>query len=182
MRRELRRVHETDSFLCVPGDLSVTDRPGATRDGGCRPGKTCGERPSKKVAPTKVAPVKKASAVKQAAPAKQVTPAKKSAAKVKKRPPIAAKSKPASEIVKTPLPSAKLDLSLPEDMAEELKPVGTVPLPRHDGVLPQMFGDKTGSSPFQLNGRLISNEMQLQLRNEERREVEGAALEFEFKR
>lgn len=137
---------------------------------------------SKKVAPTKVAPAKQASAVKQAAPAKQVTPAKKSAAKVKKRPPIAAKSKPASEIVKTPLPSAKLDLSLPEDMAEELKPVGTVPLPRHDGVLPQMFGDKTGSSPFQLNGRLISNEMQLQLRNEERREVEGAALEFEFKR
>ena len=48
--------------------------------------------------------------------------------------------------------------------------------------LPQMFGDKTGSSPFQLNGRLINNEMQLQLRNEERREVEGAALEFEFKR
>ena len=40
----------------------------------------------------------------------------------------------------------------------------------------------TRQSPFQLNGRLINNEMQLQLRNEERREVEGAALEFEFKR
>lgn len=99
---------------------------------------------------------------------------------MKKRPPIASKSKPASEVVKTPLPSANLDLSLPKDMAEELKPIGTVPLPRHDTVLPQMFGDK--STPFQLNGRLISNEMQLQLRNEERREVEGAALEFEFKR
>jgi hypothetical protein len=84
--------------------------------------------------------------------------------------------------VKTELPSANLDLSLPQDMANELKPIGTVPLPRHDTLLPQMFGDKAGESPFQLNGRLINNEMQLQLRNQEHREVEGAALEFEFKR
>ena len=105
--------------------------------------------------------------------------AQKKAAPVKKRSPVASKSKPASEVVKTKLPPANLDLSLPKDKVEELKPVGTVPLPRHDAVLPQMFGGK--SSPFQLNGRLISNEMQLQRRNEERREVEGAALEFEFK-
>jgi hypothetical protein len=64
-------------------------------------------------------------------------------------------------------------------MVQELKPVGTVPLPKREPLLPQMFGDK--NSPFQLNGRLLSNEMQLQLRNEERHEVEGAALEFEFK-
>jgi hypothetical protein len=124
---------------------------------------------------------------KKTAPANKAAPAKKTAADkkataVKKRPPIASKTKAASEVAKTPLPSADLDLSLPKDMAEELKPIGTVPLPRHDEVLPQMFGDKAGSSPFQLNGRLINNEMQLQLRNEERREVEGAALEFEFKR
>jgi hypothetical protein len=116
---------------------------------------------------------------KKTAPATKAAPVKKKAAPVKKRPPIAAKSKPASEVVKAPLPSANLDLSLPKGMVEELKPVGTVPLPRREPVLPQMFGDK--SSQFQLNGRLISNEMQLQLRNEERREVEGAALEFEFK-
>lgn len=113
-------------------------------------------------------------------PVKKTAPVKKKAAAVKKRPPIAAKSKPASEVVKTQLPPVDLDLSLPKDMAEEFKPVGTVPLPTREPVLPQMFGDK--SSQFQLNGRLISNEMQLQLRNEERREVEGAALEFEFKR
>jgi len=117
---------------------------------------------------------------KKPAPAKKAAPAKKKTAVVKKRAPIASKSKPASEVVKTQLPPATLDLSLPKDMAEELKPIGTVPLPRHDTVLPQMFGDK--ATPFQLNGRLISNEMQLQLRNEESREVEGAALEFEFKR
>ncbi|CAI8751801.1 MULTISPECIES: hypothetical protein [Pseudomonas] len=121
------------------------------------------------VAPIDTAPVKKASA------------ASKQAAPVKKRPPIASKSKPASEVVKTELPSAKLDLSLPKDMVQELKPVGTVPLVRREPLLPQMFGDKSGSSEFQLNGRLLSNEMQLQLRNEERHEVEGAALDFEFK-
>lgn len=131
--------------------------------------KPAADTPSKKTTPTK-----------KTTPAKKTAPVKKKVAAVKKRPPIAAKSKPASEVVKTQLPSADLDLSLPEDMVEELKPVGTVPLPKREPVLPQMFGDK--SSQFQLNGRLISNEMQLQLRNEERREVEGAALEFEFKR
>ncbi|MHC8288102.1 translation initiation factor 2 [Pseudomonas sp. XS1P51] len=130
--------------------------------------------------PAASATVKKTAPAKKTAPTKK--PTKKKAAVVKKRPPIASKSKSASEVVKTELPAVNLDLSLPEHMAEELKPVGTVPLPRHDAVLPQMFGDKAGSTPFQLNGRLISNEMQLQLRNEERREVEGAALEFEFKR
>ncbi|KPN93977.1 hypothetical protein [Pseudomonas nunensis] len=113
--------------------------------------------------------------------AKKAVPVKKKAAPIKKRAPIASKSKSASEVVKTTqLPPANLDLSLPQHMVEELKPIGTVPLPKHDGAFPQMFGDKT--SDFQLNGRLLSNEMQLQLRNEERREVEGAALEFEFKR
>ncbi|NUU35714.1 translation initiation factor 2 [Pseudomonas sp. C2B4] len=119
---------------------------------------------------------------KKSTPPSKAAPAKKKAAVVKKRPPIASKSKPASEVAKTQIPSADLDLSLPKDMVEDLKPVGTVPIPKRDPVLPQMFGDKSGSSGFQLNGRLINNEMQLQLRNEERREVEGAALEFEFKR
>lgn len=115
--------------------------------------------------------------VKTAAPAKK-TQAKKNAT-VKKRRPVASKSKSASEVAKTKLPPAKLDLSLPKDMVEELKPKGTVELPKREAILPQMFGEK--DSGFQLNGRLLSNEMQLQLRNEARRDVEGAALDFEFK-
>ena len=111
----------------------------------------------------------------------KATEVKKTPAPVKKRPPIAAKSKPASEVVKTEIPSAHLDLRLPKGMVDELKPVGTVPLPKREPLLPPMFGDKSSDSPFQLNGRLLSNEMQLQLRNEERRDVEGAALDFEFK-
>lgn len=132
------------------------------------------EKPVASATSKKTASAKKAEAVK-----KNAAPAKKKPAVLKKRPPIASKSKSASEVVKTQLPSADLDLSLPKDMVEELKPVGTVPLPRRDAVLPQMFGDK--NSQFQLNGRLLNNEMQLQLRNEERRDVEGAALDFEFK-
>ena len=84
------------------------------------------EKPAAKAAASKTAPVKKAVPVKKAAPVKNSAPAKKNATKVKKRAPIASKSKPASEVAKTPLPSANLDLSLPRDMVEELEPVGTV--------------------------------------------------------
>ncbi|VVM68556.1 hypothetical protein PS619_01667 [Pseudomonas fluorescens] len=124
--------------------------------------------------PAATSPAKKATAAQKAAPAKK--PQQKV---IKKRKPVASKSKPASEVVKTKLPSAKLDLSLPKDMVEELKPQGTVEMPKREPILPQMFGEK--NSGFQLNGRLLNNEMQLQLRNEDRREIEGAALDFEFK-
>ena len=112
-------------------------------------------------------------------PVKTAEPAEKRAEMVKSRAPIAHKSKSASEVAKTRLPSAHLDLRLPRDMVQALKPVGTVPLSPREPLLPEMFGDK--NSPFQLNGKLLNNEMQLQLRNEERREVDGALLEFEFK-
>ena len=115
-------------------------------------------------------------ATKPAVSAKQAAAQKKSSA--------ASKSKSVRRSAKKPLPAAKLDLSLPPDMVRQLKPLGTVPMPAHKPLLPNMFGDKTAQdSPFQLNGRLISNEMGLQLRNEARQnEIEGAALEFEFKR
>ena len=102
---------------------------------------------------------------------------------VKKREPIASKSKPAHEIAKKRLPAAKLDLRLPPEMVKQLRPLGTVPMPAHKPLLPNMFGEKSvEESPFQLNGRLLSNEMDLQLRNEYRHnEIEGAALDFEFK-
>ena len=124
--------------------------------------------------PAATSPAKKATAVQKAVPAR-----KAQQKVIKKRKPVASKSKPASEVVKTRLPSAKLDLSLPKDMVEELKPQGTVELPKREPILPQMFGEKNNG--FQLNGRLLNNEMQLQLRNEDRREIEGAALDFEFK-
>ncbi len=94
----------------------------------------------------------------------------------------APKSKWAYQDIKTPLVSPKLDLNLPTEMVRHLQPIGATPLPKREPLLPPMFGEKPKeSSPFQLNGRLLSNEMQLQLRREERRDIEGAALDFEFK-
>ncbi|MCI0994509.1 translation initiation factor 2 [Pseudomonas corrugata] len=113
-------------------------------------------------------------------PAAKKKVAKKTASSQKKRAPIASKSKSAHEVAKTPLPPANLDLSLPHDMVQQLQPPGKVPLPKRESLLPSMFEQKP--DPFQLNGRLLNNEMQLPLRNSERREVEGAALDFEFKR
>ena len=119
---------------------------------------------------------------KKPAPAKTAPAAKKKAATVKKRASVASKSKSAREVAQTQLPPAQLDLSLPSDMVRHLQPLGTVPKPKSVPLLPPMFGEKpTDNSAFQINRRLLSNEMKLQLRNEERRDVEGAALEFEFK-
>lgn len=68
-------------------------------------------------------------------------------------------------------------------MVRQLRPLGAVPMPAHKSLLPNMFVEKQAEeSPFQLNGRLLSNEMGLQLRNEARQnEIDGAALDFEFK-
>ncbi len=92
--------------------------------------------------------------------------------------------KPVSKAVAKPLPKAKLDLSLPVDMVDTLEPnVGTPsPIQRRKPLLPPMFTEKPETdSPFQLNGRLINNEMQLQLRNDSRHDVEGAAIDFEYR-
>lgn len=140
------------------------------------------------LAATPVADVKPVASAEQKTSAKQPTPAKKApatvkkAVKTKKRAPVASKSKSAHEVAQTKLPPAQLDLSLPSDMVRHLQPIGTMPKPKSVPLLPPMFGEKpTDNSAFQINGRLLSNEMKLQLRNDERRDVEGAALDFEFK-
>ncbi|WP_449434109.1 hypothetical protein [Pseudomonas putida] len=91
--------------------------------------------------------------------------------------------KPVSKAVAKPLPKARLDLSLPADMVNDLEPNVGNSTTRRKPLLPAMFTEKpqNDESPFQLNGRLISNEMQLQLRNDSRRDVEGAAIEFEYR-
>ncbi|AZE85281.1 Translation initiation factor 2 (GTPase) [Pseudomonas orientalis] len=122
------------------------------------------------------------SAAQKPAAVKKAPQTKKKTARSKKRAPIASKSKSAREVAQTKLPPAQLDLSLPSDMARQLQPIGTLPKPKSVPLLPPMFGEKpSDNSAFQINGRLLSNEMKLQLRNEERRDVEGAALDFEFK-
>ncbi|MCQ2993553.1 translation initiation factor 2 [Pseudomonas syringae] len=99
----------------------------------------------------------------------------------------AAKRKSVAESKKTlkdtSLNNAKLDLSLPPELAKELQPAGTAKAKPRKPILPPMFGDKraSGNDPFELNGRILSNEMDLQMRNDSRRDVEGAALDFKFR-
>lgn len=122
---------------------------------------------------------------------KAVAAAKKPAAKkpaVRKKA-AKSRSRKESDVIATPVPKANLDLSLPKDMVKDLKPptqpvnaaVQPTPLadPAPKPILPAFFSDK-GSEDFQLNGRLLNNEMQLQRRSDGR-EVEGAALDFNFK-
>ncbi|MCQ9423180.1 translation initiation factor 2 [Pseudomonas sp. LJDD11] len=80
--------------------------------------------------------------------------------------------------------NAKLDLSLPQELVRELEPPANVISGRRKPLLPPMFGDKANSAEsgsFELGGRIISNEMQLQMRNDNRRDVDGAALDFKFR-
>lgn len=105
---------------------------------------------------------------------------------------VAAKSRSRkkAEVIATDIPAAKLDLSLPKDMVKQLQPPGkpegetsgAAPVAA-DGkpLLPSLFAPKSEGEPFELNGRLLTNEMDLQLRNDSRREVDGAALDFKFK-
>jgi outer membrane biosynthesis protein TonB len=88
------------------------------------------------------------------------------------------------EVRNTRLAPPKLDLSLPPELVQELEPPAKVIPARRKPILPPMFDSDSSSSdagPFELNGRLLSNEMQLQMRNDSRRDVEGAALDFKFK-
>ncbi|RMQ41895.1 hypothetical protein ALQ04_02482 [Pseudomonas cichorii] len=93
-----------------------------------------------------------------------------------------------ARLAKTPVKDVrlnppKLDLSLPPEMVETLTPPAKVITAKRKPLLPPMFEKSSSSdpSPFELNGRLLSNEMQLQMRNESRRDIEGAALDFKFK-
>jgi hypothetical protein len=149
--------------------------------------------PAKTEVAKKISTPAKAAAVEKKNPSANARSAKVKAdnAEVANRAPVASKTKPAAQVVKeTRLPKAKLDLSLPPDMVKQLTPPPNVitagnkaksPPAGSKPLLPKMFPDTNAESDFQLQGRLLSNEMELQLRNEARKEVDGAALDFKFK-
>ncbi|WP_459745196.1 translation initiation factor 2 [Pseudomonas sp. 3A(2025)] len=163
-------VHElTPNVPVVPvvigkGDSGVAPKPAEVRSD-----------KGSKVARASVVEEKKTSANKPAAKA-----VSKREEQVQKR----QAAKTAAVAKETGLGKTRLDLSLPPELVQELEPPPKVITARRKPLLPPMFGDKASSSDpegFELNGRLLSNEMQLQMRNESRREVEGAALDFKFK-
>lgn len=147
-----------------------------------------GDAQKKSVQPTKAAAIERKTPSVNAKSAK----VKADNAEVAHRAPVASKSKTPAQVVKeTKLPKPTLDLSLPPEMVKQMTPppsvitAGAKPKPSTGGapkpLLPKMFSDGNSDPDFQLQGRLLSNEMQLQLRNEARKEVEGAAVDFTFK-
>jgi len=135
----------------------------------------------------------KATDTEQRAPIANARSAKVKAdnAEIANRAPVASKSKTPAQVVKdTRLPKASLDLSLPPEMVKQLTPPANVitagpktkaPAAGAKPLLPKLFPDSNAESDFELQGRLLSNEMQLQLRNEARKEVDGAAVDFTFR-
>ncbi|MDF2075964.1 hypothetical protein P2Q70_15405 [Pseudomonas mendocina] len=124
--------------------------------------------------PAPVAEVAKPKPVEPAPPAKVVEnkplPAK---------PPVVAKPKPAAAPQPKPAEHESklaLDLSVPQELFEQALESET-----HEElspVLPPLFGEKPEvQSPFQISGRLISNERV----DDYWDSIEGAELQFEFK-
>lgn len=139
-----------------------------------------------KVEPAKVAPEKHARSVvveKQAVasppPAARVAEAPQvrvSSPTSEARPKVA--SPEASTAVKAP-PKTKLDLSLPPELVEQLQAEDRGTEPALAPLLPSLFEEKRPVvNPFQLNGRLITNERDEDYWNS----VEGAEVQFEFRR
>jgi len=73
----------------------------------------------------------------------------------------------------------KLDLSLPRELVESLEPEAkqkAIANKSESGLLPPMFAEKEDvQQPFQLSGRVISNEL------ERNSGIEGAELQFHFR-
>lgn len=131
--------------------------------------------PAAVAAPVEV-PVVKPEPVEPATPI-NVVEDKPVAAPVK--PPVAVKPKPAAAPKPKPVepePKQALDLSVPQELFEQALQSET----REDlsPLLPPLFGEKSEvQSPFQISGRLISNERV----DDYWDSIEGAELQFEFK-
>lgn len=127
-----------------------------------------------------------------AAKGKPAQASKKTAAKATKgkaRAAAKSQSRKKADAIANDVPPAKIDLTLPKEMVDKLQPPGQEAAAKGKvaqgaeakPLLPSLFGPKTSAEPFQLDGRLLTNEMDLQLRNENRRDVEGAAVDFKFR-
>lgn len=94
---------------------------------------------------------------------------------LKTAPPAKPSPQPSAPAAK-PEPPVALDLSLPEELLEPLP--ATASGAELAPLLPPLFGDKKEQgNPFQLSGRLLSNERI----DDYWESIEGAELQFEFK-
>jgi hypothetical protein len=148
-----------------------------------------GAASSAKASTHKVAAAAKVDSKADAQVEAKAAPKAKAAATAKPKPTKAAarknKARKEADAVAAPVPPAKLDLSLPKAMVDNLEPASKEAAKPVAGkpLLPALFPDKKpATEDFQMSGRLLSNEMQLpMIRNEGRHDIEGAAVEFQFK-
>ncbi|MBB4862417.1 hypothetical protein HNP46_001255 [Pseudomonas nitritireducens] len=92
--------------------------------------------------------------------------------------------KPVDPVVKKELPPVKLDLRLPKELVQQLEPdAPATKLDEEKPILPQMFGEKTGQSPFAVGGRLIQREVNERESNDDswHSDIKGAEVQFEFR-
>lgn len=91
--------------------------------------------------------------------------------------------KPIDPIVKQPLPPVKLDLRLPRDLVHSSQPDEPITVIEEKPILPPMFGEKTGQSPFEVGGRLIQREPNERETNDDswHSDIRGAELQFKFR-
>lgn len=84
-----------------------------------------------------------------------------------------------ASVVAPPPLKADLDLSLPADLFDQLQPLVAPDQLSYPSLLPPLFrAQETSESPFQLNGKLITNEREGDYWDS----LEGAELQIEFKR
>lgn len=89
-----------------------------------------------------------------------------------------AKPDKAQKVVQTP-PKTKLDLSLPPELAAALDAEDKAASDGVPPILPSFFEEqKSSPNPFQVSGKLLTGELGSEYWNA----VEGAELQFEFRR
>lgn len=120
--------------------------------------------------PQAAAPATKPAVKAPVATAPVATPSPKPAVK---KPVATVKAPPVAE----PIPDIELDLSVPAEMLEPPALVDSDDIPS-DSLLPPLFGGEPDDN-FQLNGSLITDEHSKKNYIDS---VEGAQLQFEFKR
>lgn len=143
-----------------------------------KPPKTVSAKPLPVAPEVEPAPVKPAAVAKPAEPPVPAQPVAKAAASAPEAKPKPIPKPPATASKSVaPAPQAPLDLSLPAEVFEQLQPLE--PLDDLSVTrLPPLFVEKTKpTSPFQLNGKLITNERS----DDYWDSLEGAELQFEFK-
>lgn len=142
--------------------------------------------PAVAVEPAKPAPQPESPAAQAEAPAAQpeaVEPEPQSAqkslpAEPKKAAQRAKPEKAQNKVAHTP-PKTKLDLSLPPELAAALDAEDKAATDGAPPILPSFFEEpKSSLNPFQVSGKLLTGELGSEYWNA----VEGAELQFEFRR